>query len=151
MSALLDSSVLVAALVPDEDRHPESLALLMQGGNVIHAHAILETFSTLTGGRLGVRVGVDFVMQLLTETILPRVQVVELNVEEITAALRLAKKQGVRGGGVYDYMHLVAARKARAKVLYTINLSDFTHLSREGDPEIRRPRVHHLAKNQMFR
>ena len=32
MSALLDSSVLIAALAPDEGSHAESLALLMQGG-----------------------------------------------------------------------------------------------------------------------
>ena len=52
MSALLDSSVLIAALAPDEDRHAESLALLMQGGNAVYAHAFLESFSTLTGGKL---------------------------------------------------------------------------------------------------
>jgi len=35
MSDVLDSSVLIAALAPDEDRHAESLALLMQGGNAV--------------------------------------------------------------------------------------------------------------------
>ncbi|MDP1586273.1 MAG: PIN domain-containing protein [Prosthecobacter sp.] len=139
MSVLLDSSVLVAALAPDEDRHTECLTLLMQSGNVVYAHAFLETFSTLTGGRLGVKVDADFAAQLLSETVLPRVQVIELGIAELLAALRLARKQGVRGGGVYDYMHLVAARKTKADILYTINLSDFQHLQREGDPEIRRP------------
>ncbi len=50
-----------------------------------------------------------------------------------------ARNRGVRGGGVLDYMHLVAARKANAAVLYTLNLADFQHLQRTGDPEIRRP------------
>ena len=139
MSALLDSSVLVAALVPDEDRHTECLALLMQGDNIVYAHAFLETFSTLTGGKLGVRVDADFAAQLLSETVLPRVRVIELGIEELADALRLTRKQGVRGGGVYDYMHLVAARKAKAGTLYTINLRDFQHLHREGDPEIQHP------------
>ena len=139
MSVLLDSSVLVAALAPDEDRHAECLALLMQSGNVVYAHAFLETFSTLTGGRLGVKVDADFAAQLLTESVLPRVQIIELGISDLLAALRLTRKQGVCGGGVYDYMHLVAARKAKADILYTINLSDFQHLHREGDPEIRRP------------
>ena len=139
MSALLDSSVLVAALAPDEDWHAECLALIMQGGNVVYAHAFLETFSTLTGGRLGVKVDADLAAKLLSETILPRVQVTELGMAELLPALRQARKQGVRGGGVYDYMHLVAARKVKADILYTINLGDFHHLHREGDPEIRRP------------
>lgn len=139
MSALLDSSVLVAALAPDEDKHAECLALLMQNGNVVYAHAFLETFSTLTGGRLGMKVDADFAAQLLSETILPRVRVIELGAVELLDALQLARKQGVRGGGVYDYMHLVAARKTKVDALYTINLGDFHHLHREGDPEIRRP------------
>ncbi|MCX6855138.1 MAG: PIN domain-containing protein [Verrucomicrobia bacterium] len=139
MNALLDSSVLVAALAPDEDRHAECLALLMQGSHGVYAHAFLETFSTLTGGKLGVKVDADLAARLMSETVLPRVQVIELSSGELLAALRLARKQGVRGGGVYDYMHLIAARKANVDIIYTINLSDFQHLHREGDPEIRRP------------
>lgn len=139
MSALLDSSVLVAALTPDEDRHAECLALIMNGGNVVYAHAFLETFSTLTGGRLGVKVDADLAAKFLGETILPRVQITELGIAELLTALRQARKHGVRGGGVYDYLHLVAARKVNAEVLYTINLGDFLHLRRDGDPEIRRP------------
>lgn len=139
MSALLDSLVLIAALAPDEPRHAESLALLMQGGNSVYAHAILETFSTLTGGRLGVKVDADLAAKLLNETILPRIHVVELGIAELMTALQQARLRGVRGGAVYDFMHLVAARKAGAEILYTINFSDFRHLSREGDPEVRCP------------
>lgn len=139
MRALLDSSVLVAALAPDQDRHAECLALLMEGESAVYSHACLETFSTLTGGKLGVKVGADLAARLLSETVLPRVHVIELGIEELLAALHLTRQQGVRGGGVYDYMHLVAARKAEADILYTIHLSDFQHLHREGDPELRRP------------
>lgn len=139
MSALLDSSVLVAALTPDEERHAESLDLLMQGGNFVHYHAFLETFSTLTGGRLGVRADANFVARLLRETVLPRVEVLRLEMAELMEAIESARQHGVRGGAIYDYMHLVAARKANADTLYTLNLGDFVHLRREGDPEIRRP------------
>lgn len=139
MSALLDSSVLVAALAPDEDRHAECLSLLMQNGNAVYAHAFLETFSTLTGGRLGMKVDADLAAQLLSETVLPRVRVIELGAAELLNALRIARKQGVRGGGVYDYMHMVAARKTKADLLYTINFGDFQNLHRKNDPEIRRP------------
>lgn len=137
--ALLDSSVLVAALAPDEDWHAECLALLMQGGHAVYSHAFLETFSTLTGGRLGVRVDADLAARLITETVLPRVQVVELPVPDLMDALLRARKLGVRGGAVYDYMHLVAAKKVGANCLFTINLADFDQLCRSGDVEIRRP------------
>ena len=92
MSAMLDSSVLIAALAPDEDRHAESLVLLKQGGNAVYAHAFLETFSTLTGGKLGMKVDADLATQLLSETVLPRVQVIEIGIEELMSALRQARK-----------------------------------------------------------
>lgn len=139
MSALLDSSVLVAALASDELKHAECLALLLKGGNCIYSHALLETFSTLTGGKLGVRVTADFAARMLSETVLPRVTVIELSSEENIAALATAQSRGVRGGGVYDYMHLVAAKKANVTVIHTLNLDDFLHLRRNDDPEVQLP------------
>jgi predicted nucleic acid-binding protein len=139
MSALLDSSVLVAALASDELKHTECLALLLKGGNCIYSHALLETFSTLTGGKLGVRVTADFAARMLSETVLPRVTVIDLSSEENVAALAIAQARGVRGGGVYDYMHLVAAKKAKVTMIHTLNLEDFLHLRRVDDPEVQLP------------
>ena len=50
-----------------------------------------------------------------------------------------AQGRGVRGGGIYDYLHLVAARKAKARRMYTLNLSNFRAWHRTGDPEIVHP------------
>ena len=139
MNALLDSSVLVAALASDELKHAECLARLLRGGNCIYSHALLETFSTLTGGKLGVRVTADFAVRMLSETILPRVTVIELSSFEIIQALASAQSRGVRGGCVYDYMHLAAAKKANVAVIHTLNMDDFIHLRRGDDPEVQLP------------
>ena len=139
MNAFLDSSVLVAALAPDESKHADCLALLLQGGHYIYSHALLETFSTLTGGKLGVRVTPDLVAQMLSETILPRVTVIELSTAEIVNALRVAQSCGVRGVCVYDYMHLLAAKKSNASMIYTLNMDDFQHLRRGEDPQVQLP------------
>jgi predicted nucleic acid-binding protein len=63
-STVIDSSVLVAALASGELKHAECLALLLKGGNCIYSHALLETFSTLTGAKLGVRVTADFAARI---------------------------------------------------------------------------------------
>lgn len=139
MNTFLDSSVLVAALAPDETKHADCLALLLKGGHGIYSHALLETFSTLTGGKLGVRVTPDLAAQMLAETILPRVSLIELSTVEIVDALRAAQSHGVRGGSVYDYMHLMAAKKVNASVIYTLNIDDFQHLRRGGDPDVQYP------------
>lgn len=122
-----------------ELKHAECLSLLLQTGNCIYSHALLETFSTLTGGKLGVRVTPDLAAQMLSETILPRVTVIELSTTEIMAALPVAQSRGVRGGCVYDYMHLLAAKKGNASVIYTLNMDDFQHLRRGDDPEVQHP------------
>lgn len=73
---------------------------------------------------------------MLSETILPRVSVIELSSSEIIASLAIAQSRGVRGGGVYDCMHLVAAKKANVSVIRTLNMDDFLHLRRGDDPEV---------------
>lgn len=139
MTALLDTSVLVAALSQDEPHHDVCLAQLKAPGNLLYSHGLLECFSTLTGGRSGVRVDTELAVRLLRDSILPHVTLIEVSGLEAVTALASARKHGVRGGAVYDYMHLVAARKAGADALYTLNLSDFLHLRREGDPQILLP------------
>jgi hypothetical protein len=106
---------------------------------VVHVHALNETFATLTGGSLGFRVDADLAARLIREQIITRATMIVLDAEEVTEALAKARAHGVRGGAVYDYMHLFAARKGKSDALYTLNLADFQHLQREGDPEIRRP------------
>jgi hypothetical protein len=50
-----------------------------------------------------------------------------------------ARKYGVRGGAIYDYMHLVSARKVCAEVVYTLNFNDFQNIVREAIRESRFP------------
>lgn len=139
MSDYLDSSVLVASLMPDDPDHLVCDSLMSQSGNCTCPHALNEVFATLTGGRLGRRVDAEIAAMMIRESIASCLNFVELSVEEILQAQEAARRQGVRGGGVYDYMHLTVARKAMVDVLYTLNLSDFRALWREGDPEIRKP------------
>lgn len=139
MSAYLDSSVMIAALVVGERHHEACFALLDEPGLHVQSHALAETFSVLTGGRLRYRVPAGLTTELIEESILPWVTVVELSPADVLEALREAEGRGVRGGAVYDYLHLVAARHAEAERIYTLNVSDFRPLHRAGDPEVVHP------------
>jgi len=85
MSQYLDSSVLVASLTPDDPNYAACDSLLNETGNWISPHALNETFATLTGGRLGMRVDPDTAAKMIRESIVPCVSFVELSVEEILA------------------------------------------------------------------
>ena len=139
MSRFLDTSVLVASLDADEPNHLACHRVVAAGGHKGYVHALAETFSVLTGGRSGRRVGAAMAARLIEQSILPFVQVQTLSGKDVMAALAICESRGVRGAAVYDWLHLVAARKAGADTLVTLDGRDFQALSRPGDPRIETP------------
>ena len=67
---------------------------------------------------------------------LPYGQLVSLSGNEVMAALATAEARGVRGGVVYDLLHLMAARKAGVARLLTLDTRDFQALVQPGDPRV---------------
>ena len=139
MSALLDTSVIVSSLDPDEAQHAACDRLVAAGGHLAYVHALAETFSILTGGRHGRRLPPAVALQLIEQSVLPYLQLQALPGKDMVAALNDCERRGVRGGAVYDWLHLAAARKAGAERLLTLNLRDFQALLRPGDPRIEAP------------
>jgi predicted nucleic acid-binding protein len=135
----LDSSVLVAALVEDEPTHESCLQLLRKKNLATWTHALAEVFATLTGGRLGLRVSPSVAAELMDASLIPRLRLVELAAADVTGAIRESEGAGVRGGAIFDFLHLTAARRSSAIVLYTLNMRHFVPLARKGDPRIERP------------
>jgi len=50
-----------------------------------------------------------------------------------------SEPRGVRGGAIFDYLHLAAARHHKAAHFYTLNTSHIQSFWREGDPAIVHP------------
>jgi len=139
MSDLADSSVLVASLVPDDPDHEACDHLVAALGLCIQLHAIAETFSTLTSGWENFRVDPAAAAEAIEQSILPFVQTVALSAADFLRAVKEARSRGVRGGAIYDFLHLAAARKVRAARLHTLNVRHFQSFHRPGDPEIVHP------------
>jgi predicted nucleic acid-binding protein len=135
----LDSSILIAALVPTQAHSNASAAILRESGKIVSIHALTEIFSTLTGGKLSLRLLADDALRLIRYNVLSVVGTVELRKEDLLVAFSEAQARGVRGGAIYDYLHLFAARKAGAEELFTLNSSDFQAFWRSGDPRISYP------------
>jgi hypothetical protein len=131
MTRYWDASALVDAL---HDTNVETKAL--EPGQVTRVHTLAETFSTLTGGRLGFQYLPDDAAALIAEMTADFV-FVELTEAEVKAALATAQQRGVRGGRVHDLLHAIAAQKARVAEVVTDNISDFEGLT--GNIPIRRP------------
>jgi predicted nucleic acid-binding protein len=139
VSRALDTSVILASLDPDEAHHSACDRVVSAGGNVAYVHALAETFSILTGGRHGRRLSAATAARLIEHSIVPFVQMQTLTAREMLAALAECEPRGVRGGAIYDWLHLAAAKKAGAQVLLTLDLRDFQSLARTGDARIEMP------------
>lgn len=139
MIVFIDTSVLVAAIIESEPHHAECRPLVAKGGCHIYAHGLAEAFSTLTGGKKNFRLGASAVAAMLEDHFAPRFSITALTAAEMLRAMREAESRGVRGGAIFDYLHLVAARKAKAASLYTLNVSNFRSFQRAGDPAIVHP------------
>jgi predicted nucleic acid-binding protein len=139
MKAAVDSSILVAALDVQQQHHAQCFDLLDLPDVSMLSHAVSECFSSLTGGRSGRRVPASLVTQALAASILPAIKSCVLDAAEIVTALEAAERRGIRGGAVYDFLHLVAAKKSGAERLYTLDVGDFIAFRRPGDPEIVHP------------
>lgn len=122
MKRYWDSSALIDAL-----HNPTVEKKVFEPDQFTRSHALAEMFSTLTGGRLGLQYHPDDAVKLIA-ALTSGFGFVELTAEEVKTALSQARKRGVRGGRVHDWLHAVAAKKSGARELVTSNLSDFAGL-----------------------
>jgi predicted nucleic acid-binding protein len=119
----LDTGILVGALLEDHPEHPQCLAALNLPKAFTDAHALAETFSTLTGFY---KVPADAAAEL-TLSLPDVVEVDALALSDYETAISLAKSRGVMGGGIYDSLHATFARRKRATKIVTRNPSHFVH------------------------
>ncbi len=122
MKRYWDSSALVDSLYD-----PQLEGLRKESDQWTRPHSLVEMFSTLTGGRLGFQVPAADAAQLISQAV-SSLDVVELDATDVQRGLAEAQSRGVRGGRVHDWMHAVAARKAKVEVLLTLD-GDFGGLA----------------------
>jgi predicted nucleic acid-binding protein len=123
MKAYWDSSALVQA--------SSDLALrrrLNTERGLTRTHALAESFSALTGGNLSIRLDADAAARTV-ESLAHDLDFVDLTPQETLKALKEARRRGVRGGRVHDFLHAIAAQKSGATHLLTVDENDFESLT----------------------
>jgi predicted nucleic acid-binding protein len=122
----VDTGIMVGAVLKS---HPEHLACLAALEDSVRpftdAHAIAETFATLTGFY---KVPTDAAAEL-TLSLRDSVVMEALALADYDTAIRQARSRGVMGGGIYDSLHATYARRKRAVQIVTRNPSDFERVA----------------------
>jgi predicted nucleic acid-binding protein len=91
------------------------------------AHALAETFATLTGFY---KVPTDAAAEL-TLGLKAVVRIEALSLADYATAISEARQRGVMGGGIYDSLHATFARRRRARRVVTRNPGHFAHAAPE--------------------
>ncbi len=96
-------------------------------GGLTRPHSLAEDFSALTANPV-TRLDADSasrVVGILAE----HLDFVDLTAKETVAGLRQARRLGVRGGRVHDFLHALAAEKGKADKILTLDRHDFDDLT----------------------
>lgn len=144
MSVLFDTSVLVAAMVENHERHDDSLPWLQRAqegafAGRISAHSLAETYAVLTAMPLPIRLRSDVAWQLIDANVLAHFDVVELARGDYRTLLDAAAKHDLRGGVIYDAIIARAAEKIDADQLLTLNPDDFRRVWPAGADRVITP------------
>lgn len=127
MKAYWDTSALIEAIIAT----PAAVSAFdADHERITRAHTLAETFSQLTKGTLKDSAGQTIALQAddaakTIEAWAGRMTIVSLDGRQTLDALRQAQRKGIRGGAVYDYLHIIAAELERADKIYTLNFRDF--------------------------
>ncbi len=131
MKAFGDASALVEVILSS----PAAVtAFDAEHERVTRAHALVEVFSQLTGGRLMEASGA---MVRLTPEDAARaisahaaqMKVITLSPDQTSAAMSTARHKGVRGGQIHDLMHATAAEAEKVDRIYTLNIRHFEQIT----------------------
>jgi predicted nucleic acid-binding protein len=141
---LLDTSVLVSALVEAHGRHAQTFPWLQKARKadveaLIASHSMAETYAVLTTLPITPRVTPAVAWALLEHSVLPFVRTVDLAAADVRQAVQGLARQGLAGGVVYDALIAAAALEARADCLLTLNPGDFRRVVTPGTLELREP------------
>ena len=120
----LDTGILVGALLEKHPEHAPCLEALEESeGAFTDAHALAETFATLTGFyKVPAAAAAELTLGLKAS-----LAVEALPLADYETSIGEAQRRGVMGGGIYDSLHASFARRKGARRIVTRNPSHFAH------------------------
>jgi predicted nucleic acid-binding protein len=134
VSILLDTSVLVAAMVEAHPRHTSALPWLQRAKSkaetgLVAAHSVAELYAVLTTLPVQPRITPAVAQELIQHDVLDILEVVPLSAEDYARVIKQLSQCGIVGGATYDALILQAAVRAGADQIVTLNDSDFLRVA----------------------
>lgn len=136
MKVALDTSVLIAALLPKHTDHARAFlwvdaAVRGEVDAVICTHALAELYSVLTRLRLE-RLLSPAEAREMVQHVATKLDVVDVHLDLLMRAIERCAERHAGSGAIFDAMHVLAAEDAGAEVLLTLDRGDPARLARRG-------------------
>jgi predicted nucleic acid-binding protein len=137
MKVLLDTSVLVAAVVRNHVHHARAFAVLdrVQGGKddgFVCTHSLAEMYAVLTSLPPPSRHTPQEAMLSVQENVEKHFKITPLDGAAYSAVIREAALSGIRGCTIYDALLLKCAANAGVARVFTFNLRHFQAVAGSG-------------------
>lgn len=133
MKILLDTSVLVAAMVEAHPAHERALPWLQRVKSetdvgFVAAHSIAELYAILSILPVQPRISSVTANQLIRQNVLDICKVVSLSVQDYTRIIKHLSESNIIGGVTYDAIILYTAFKTEIDRIVTLNKNDFVRI-----------------------
>lgn len=147
MRALLDTSTLIAAMLPDHVHHAHAMPWLSQAKSgsfefICSAHSLVEIYAVLTRLPRTPHIGPDEALRLIQENVRSCARVYSLLSDEYTTLLEFLAQNKIVGGAVYDAIIARAGELTTVDYLVTLNVTDFQRVWPSGAGRIVSPLTH---------
>ena len=134
MKLLLDTSVLVAAMVDSHPAHERALPWLQKVKNGTHtgfisAHSLAELYSILTTLPIKPQISPTDANRLIHHNIIKSFEIVTLSDEDYIEVIERLSKLEIMGGATYDAVILRAAENVNVDQVITLNAKDFRRVN----------------------
>lgn len=138
MKILLDTSVLVAAMVEGHPAHGVALPWLQRireqsETGLVSAHSVAELYAVLTTLPIHPRISPAMAQHLIRQNVLESCEIVPLSEEDYVAVIDHLSETGIAGGATYD------ALRADADRVLTLNPRDFQRIRPDLADRIQTP------------
>lgn len=130
MRVLLDTSVLVAAMVEAHPAHELALPYLQRikdnsDTGIVAAHSTAELYAVLTTLPVYPRISPPIARRLIRQNVLDSCEIVCLSQADYSAIIDHLSDSGIVGGVTYDALILYTALKVNVDRVITLNKEDF--------------------------
>ncbi|NIM12666.1 MAG: PIN domain-containing protein [Candidatus Aminicenantes bacterium] len=130
MKILLDTSVLVAAMVEAHPAHERALPWLQKikaktDVGFVAAHSIAELYAILSILPVQPRISSVSANQLIQQNVLDICSIVSLSVQDYARIIKHLSESNIVGGVTYDAVILYTAFKFEIDRIVTLNKNDF--------------------------